>query len=187
WYGVESPTPGFAQVARTASDFHVRMKPFSRGDAFDFGGVQVRVLNPQPGWEARDPAQDDESLVVRVQYGSTSALLVGDAHKRIENFLVDESPQADLLKIGHHGSATSSTPEFLRAVRPRFAVASVGFYNSFRHPRPEVMKRYADAHITTYRTDLAGAVSFYLDGRTVAAVPVTLQNRSGGARLLGVH
>ena len=187
WYGVESPTPAFAQVARTASDLHVRMKPFSLGDAFDFGGVHFRVLNPQPGWEARDPAQDDESLVVRVQYGSTSALLVGDAHKRIENFLVDESPQADLLKIGHHGSATSSTPEFLRAVRPRFAVASVGFYNSFRHPRPEVMKRYADAHITTYRTDLAGAVSFYLDGRTVAAVPVTLQNRSGGARLLGVH
>jgi competence protein ComEC len=127
------------------------------------------VLSPQLGWAARDPAQDDESLVLRVQYGDTSALLVGDAHKRIENLLLEENPQADLLKIGHHGSATSSTPEFLRAVNPRFAVASVGLYNSFRHPRPEVMKRYADAHITTYRTDLAGAVSFYLDGKNVTA------------------
>ena len=172
WYGVASPTYGFAEVARAAQAFHLQPKHFARGDSFDFGSVHVRVLNPQPGWEARDPAQDDESLILRVQYGATSALLVGDAHKRIENFLVNEAPQADLLKIGHHGSATSSSPEFLRAVNPRYAVASVGFYNSFRHPRPEVMKRYADAHVITYRTDLAGAVSFYLDGKTVTAMPV---------------
>lgn len=172
WYGVASPTAGFAEVAHAAQAFHLQLKQFTNGDSFDFGGVHVRVLNPQPGWEARDPAQDDESLVLRVQYGATSALLVGDAHKRIENFLVNESPRSDLLKIGHHGSATSSTPEFLRAVSPGYAVASVGFYNSFRHPRPEVMKRYADAHVTTYRTDLAGAVSFYLDGKTVTAMPV---------------
>jgi competence protein ComEC len=107
-----------------------------------------------------------------MQFGQTSVLLVGDAHKRIEQFLIAESPQADLLKIGHHGSATSSSPEFLAAVKPRFAVVSVGFYNSFRHPRPEVMQRYAGAHIITYRTDLAGAVSFYLDGTQVVATRV---------------
>jgi competence protein ComEC len=172
WYGVLSPAPGFRHVLEAAHAYHVQERQFSSGDSFEFGGVHVRVLNPQPGWEARDPAQDDESLVLRVQYEDTSALLVGDAHKRIENFLIQESPQADLLKIGHHGSLTSSSPEFLRAVHPHFAVASVGFYNSFRHPRPEVMKRYADAHITTFRTDLAGAVSFYLDGKTVTARPV---------------
>ncbi len=80
-----------------------------------------------------------------MQYGATSALLVGDAHKRIEKFLIDESPQADLLKVGHHGSATSSSPEFLAAVKPRYAVVSVGFYNTFRHPRPEVMQRFAES------------------------------------------
>ncbi len=172
WVGLPSPTPAFALVEEAAKSSQLHERQFSRGDFFDFGGVHVRVLSPQPGWEARDPAQDDESLVLRFQYGDTSALLVGDAHKRIEDFLVNEDPQADLLKIGHHGSATSSTAEFLRAVNPRFAVASVGFFNSFRHPRPEVMKRYADAHITTYRTDLAGAVSFYLDGKNVTARPV---------------
>ncbi len=109
---------------------------------------------------------------MRVRFGDTSALLVGDAHERIEKLLAAEASQVDLLKVGHHGSNTSSSPEFLQAVHPRYAVVSVGFYNSFGHPRPEVMQRYAGAHITTYRTDLAGAVSFYLDGKTVTATPV---------------
>jgi competence protein ComEC len=172
WYGVESPSAGFVEVERTARAFDVRLIPHSRGDSFDFGSVHVRVLNPQPGWPARNPAQDDESLVLRMQYGATSVLLVGDSHKRVEKFMVDESPQADFLKVGHHGSATSSFPEFLKAVNPKYAVVSVGYYNSFGHPRPEVMQRFADAHVRTYRTDLAGAVSFYLDGKTVAAIPV---------------
>ncbi len=170
WYGMDSPSPGFVRVKEMAEKFHVAMKSFSAGDSFNFGGLQVRVLNPQPGWTGRNP--DDQSLVLRVQYGRTAALLVGDAHKRIEEYLIDESPQADLLKVGHHGSATSSTPEFLAAVQPRFAVVSVGFYNSFGLPRFDVMQRYAARHITTYRTDLAGAVSFYLDGKQVTARPV---------------
>ena len=173
WYGLESPAPEFVAVEETARAFGVRLHKYTAGDTFDFGGVQVRVLNPQPGWGAHNPAQDDESLVLRMQYGATSALLVGDAHRRIENFLVNENPQADLLKIGHHGSATSSTPDFLAAVKPSYAVASVGFYNTFGHPRPEVMKRFADGHICTYRTDLVGAVSFYLDGSKVTAEAVS--------------
>ncbi len=88
--------------------------------AFDFGGLHVRVLNPQPGWEAHNPAQDDESLVLHMQYGATSALLVGDSHRRIEKFMLEELPHADLLKVGHHGSFTSSSPEFLQAVNPTF-------------------------------------------------------------------
>ena len=172
WYGVESPDRAFQQVEETARFFHVRLQPHNAGDGFDFGGLHVQVLNPQPGWQAHDPPQDDESLVLRMQYGETAALLVGDSHKRIEKFLINENPQADLLKVGHHGSATSSSAEFLEAVKPRFAVVSVGFYNSFNHPRPEVMRRYADAHVQTFRTDLAGAVSFFLDGRNVTAKPV---------------
>ncbi len=132
----------------------------------------MRVLNPQPGDAPANPAQDDESMVLRLQYGDTSALLVGDSHKRIEEIMEGENPAANCLKIGHHGSATSSTPEFLQAVSPQFAVVSAGYYNSFRHPRPEVMQRFADLQIRTYRTDLAGAVSFYLDGTTVTARPV---------------
>ena len=171
WYGIESPTRDFAEVEKAAKNFGVAMTARHAGEAFDFGGVKIRVLNPQVGWQPRDPAQDDESLVLHLQHGQTSALLVGDSHHRIEKFLTNENPRADLLKIGHHGSLTSSSPEFLSAVKPQFAVVSAGFYNPFRHPRPEVMERYAASHITTYRTDLAGAVSFYLDGRSVTARP----------------
>ena len=108
-------------------------------------------------------------MVLRFQYRNTSALLVGDSHKRTEEIMEGENPASNLLKIGHHGSATSSTPEFLNAVSPQFAVVSAGYYNSFHHPRPDIMRRYADRQIRTYRTDLAGAVSFYLDGATVSA------------------
>ncbi len=172
WYGVESPDSGFQQLEETARAYNVALIKRTAGDSFDFGGLHIRALNPQPGWEANNPAQDDESLVLHIQYGETSALFVGDSHRRIEKFLVDENPHADLLKIGHHGSLTSSSPEFLDAVSPRFAVVSAGVYNSFKHPRPEVMRRFADAHVETFRTDLAGAVAFYLDGKTVTATPV---------------
>jgi competence protein ComEC len=172
WYGVESPSIPFREVEEAAKLFHVEQKALIAGDTFDYGGVHVRVLNPESGMPPHDPPQDDESLVLRMQYGETSALLVGDAHRRIEKLLVNETPQADLLKVGHHGSATSSSPEFLAAVKPRYAVVSVGFYNSFHHPRPDVMQRYAEADIRTYRTDLAGAVSFFLDGKSVTTASV---------------
>ncbi len=172
WYGVESPTQDFGELEKTARDYGLVLTSYHSGDEFYFGRVKIRVLNPQAGWEARNPAQDDESLVLHLQYGATSALLVGDSHYRIEKLMIDENPQATLLKIGHHGSLTSSSPEFLAAVDPQFAVVSAGFYNAFRHPRPEVMERYAASHVTTYRTDLDGAVSFYLDGKTVTAKPV---------------
>jgi competence protein ComEC len=172
WYGLDSPTPEFAEVAKAARSFGLGFRPHTAGDVFEFGGVQFRVLNPQPGAVAADRGQDDESMVLRLQYGKTSALLVGDSHKRIEEIMEGEQPCADLLKIGHHGSLTSSSPDFLEAVDPRFAVVSAGFYNSFRHPRPEVMRRFAERRVRTYRTDLDGAVSFYLDGAKVSARPV---------------
>lgn len=171
WYGVESSTRDFTEVKSAALAYGVIPVARQAGDEFDFGGVHIRVLNPQPGFPAHTPAQDDESLVLHMRYGQTSALLVGDSHKRIEKLLMEEAPAADLLKVGHHGSLTSSSPEFLAAVHPQYAVVSAGYYNYFRHPRPEVMERYAASHITTYRTDLAGAVSFYLDGKTVEARP----------------
>jgi competence protein ComEC len=172
WYGAESPSFPFRELLETAKLFHVEQKSLSAGSTFDYGGANIRVLNPVLGILPHDPPQDDESLVLHIQYGETSALLVGDSHRRIEKLLLAESPQADLLKVGHHGSSTSSSPEFLAAVQPRFAVVSVGFYNSFQHPKPDVMQRFAEANIPTYRTDLAGAVSFFLDGKTVTATPV---------------
>jgi len=76
---------------------------------------------------------------------------------------------ARTCKIGHHGSATSSSPDFLPAVASQFAVVSAGYYNTFRHQRHDIMKRCADWGIRTYRTALAGVETFYLDGEKVTA------------------
>jgi competence protein ComEC len=171
WYGLDSPTPEFTGLTAAAREFGVTLKSHSAGDNFDFGRVHVRVLNPQAGEVATEKTQDDESMVLHLRFGQTSALLVGDSHRRIEEIVKQEQPRANLLKIGHHGSLTSSTPEFLDAVAPEFAVVSAGYYNSFRHPRPEVMRRYAERNVRTYRTDLHGAVSFYLNGITVSVQP----------------
>src|ERR1700681_784595 len=94
-----------------------------------------------------------------IAYGDTKALLAGDLEKKMERFVASESPRADLLKVAHHGSATSTTPELLAAVHPRFAVISAGYQNSFGHPRQLVLDRLQAAEVRTYRTDLQGAVT----------------------------
>jgi competence protein ComEC len=152
-------------LLQQAESLGVRVVRHQAGDSFDFGGAEVRVLAPG----ALDPLsrRNDESLVLKVSYGKTAALLEGDAEKKSEQQIAKESPEADLLKVGHHGSATSTTPLFLDHVHPRFAVISVGARNTYGHPRAEILARLGAAHIQTYRTDLNGAVTFYMDGKSV--------------------
>jgi competence protein ComEC len=121
------------------------------------------------GWHPAAKARNNDSLVIRASYGATSALLTADAEKQIETYLATRQPAATLHKVGHNGSKTSTTPEFLAAVHPQFAVISVGAHNSFGHPRSEVLQRLGSAHVSTYRTDINGAMTFLLDGRTVRA------------------
>ena len=109
-------------------------------------------------------------MVIKVSYGATSALLTGDADKKMEKQMLDEQPRASLLHVAHNGSATSTSAEFLQAVQPRYAVISVGARNQFRHPRPEVLDRLAALGVVTFRTDVDGATSFLLDGEKVSPV-----------------
>ena len=105
---------------------------------------------------------------MRFTFGLTSAVMEGDAEKQAERGIAVHEIRADVLKIAHNGSTTSSTPELLEAVQPRLAVISVGVHNPFKHPRPEVLARLEALHVRTYRTDLDGAVTFYLDGKLVS-------------------
>jgi competence protein ComEC len=93
--------------------------------------------------------------------------LEGDAERRSEQRFAKEQPDADLLKVAHHGSATSTTPQLLAAVHPHFALISIGARNTYGHPRAGVLARPAEAGVLTYRIGLDGAVMFYLDGKTV--------------------
>ncbi len=113
--------------------------------------------------------RNDESLVMKVTYGSTSALLGADAEKPTEQFVSTEDPKADILKVAHHGSASSTNRDLLAAVQPRFAIISVGVRNVYHHPRAEVLARLQQTKALTYRTDIDGATSFYLDGKTVTS------------------
>jgi competence protein ComEC len=105
-------------------------------------------------------------------YGATSVMLEGDAEAPVEEaMLAERGLQSTLLKVGHHGSITSTRPEFLARVAPQWAVISCGLRNRYGHPRQEVLDELQAAHIRTLRTDLNGATCFRLDGKTAAWEP----------------
>jgi competence protein ComEC len=168
WLGVDSPSPELQTLLRVAKVLNIPSVLHKAGDHLEMGGAMVAVLSPPRDAGAHVSRPNDESLVMKVSYGATSALLEGDAEKKTEQQVAEENPQADLLKVAHHGSSTSTIPELLAAVQPRFAVISVGARNVYGHPRLEVLNRLAKAHVFTYRTDMSGAVTFYLDGKTVS-------------------
>jgi competence protein ComEC len=168
WLGVDSPSPELQTLLREAKFLKIPVILHKAGDNLEVGGAKLAVLAPPRDAEAHASRPNDESLVIKISYGATSALLEGDAEKKTEKQVALEDPEADLLKVAHHGSSTSTIPELLAAVHPRFAVISVGARNVYGHPRQEVLDRLAAAHILTYRTDMDGAVTFYLDGKTVS-------------------
>jgi competence protein ComEC len=167
WVGINPETDAVDQLMATAAANHVPVRRHVAGDELEWGGTRVHILSPPAGWHPKARPMNDDSLAFLVSYGETRALLAGDLEKKMEAFIAQESPQADLLKIAHHGSATSTTPELLAAVQPHFAVISVGYRNSFGHPRQVVLERLQQNHVITYRTDMEGAVTFLLDGKTV--------------------
>jgi competence protein ComEC len=169
WLGPNAATPELARVIASARQHQVDVQLRHAGENVEFGGARFEVLSPPPGWEVKDKPRNNDSLALRVSYGETSVLLTGDAERKIEQYLAQLRPRATVLKLAHNGSRTSSIPEFLAAVQPRFAFISVGAQNSFGHPRREVLERVQAAHVATYRTDTGGALTFLLDGTGVQA------------------
>jgi competence protein ComEC len=171
WVGNNPRFGAYNALLDEAALLHVRVRTFRAGDVFAFGSTQVNVLAPfrdyQPGAE---PANND-SLVLHVAYGATSMLLEGDAEEPIEQAMLTEPGLAStLLKVGHHGSITSTRPEFLKRVSPQWAVISCGLRNRYGHPREEVLEELQEAHVRTFRTDVNGISCFVLDGKTAWAV-----------------
>jgi competence protein ComEC len=169
WLGVDSPNPELEDLLQKAKQLGVSVVPHQAGETVELGGATIHILAPVPDPENHTGRRNDESLVMKIIYGATSALLEGDAERQSERQIAEEQPQADLLKVAHHGSATSTIPELLGAVHPRFAVISAGARNVYGHPHLEVLTRLAEAGVSTYRTDLDGAVTFYLDGKSVSS------------------
>jgi len=167
WIGVGPANSELESLLVEAKALSVPVIVRQAGEKFDYAGVRFRVLAPSADAATHSRKSNDDSLVMSIGYAGTTALLEGDAEKEVERRIAEDQPEADLLKVAHHGSATSTIPELLSVVHPRFAVISVGARNVYGHPRGEVLERLAQANVKTYRTDLNGAVTFYLDGRGV--------------------
>ncbi len=135
------------------------------GDTFTLGTATVTVLAPTERCEETN----DCSLVLRVDYGTTSFLLAGDAGKREEQLLLESGADldCDVLKVGHHGSRDASSEAFLAAVTPETAVISCGENNEYGHPNPETQDRLGQYTHDVYRTDWSGWVKVCSDGNEI--------------------
>jgi competence protein ComEC len=168
WVGRNPDSPAYDRLMHEAKTLSIRIEQHAAGDSFQFGSAEIHVLSPAPNYQPKSAPGNDDSLVLRVSYGNTSALLEGDAQAPSEAHMVAMGGlRSDVLKIGHHGSKTSTTPGFLRAVSPSYATISVGLHNYYGHPKLETLEKLEAAGVHTYRTDLLGASTFYLDGRHV--------------------
>jgi competence protein ComEC len=170
WVGKNPPVPAYESLLAEAAGLHVQLRTFQAGDGFAFGETHIDVLAPFADYHPGVEPSNDDSLVLHVGYGASSALLEGDAEAPIEQAMLSEPGLAStLLKVGHHGSITSTRPEFLARVAPQWAVISSGLHNRYGHPRQEVLEELQAAHVRTLRTDLNGVSCFVLNGKT--AVP----------------
>jgi competence protein ComEC len=139
--------------------------PDASNPVVTYGGARLEVLSPPKDFHPATPGNND-SLALRIIYGVHSLLLTGDLEAPMERLLLaDGRPlHADVLKVGHHGSKTSTIPAFLDAVSPSVAIISAGFENSFGHPHAAVLARLVDRHSAILRTDQDGLVTVRSDG-----------------------
>jgi competence protein ComEC len=163
WVGA-SPSD---RLLRRAAELRIPVVSRHAAPAFDYAGARVEVFSPPVGYAAK-PGNND-SLGLRIAYGRNSFLLTGDLEALMERRLLEDGRVAhsDVLKVGHHGSKTSTSTAFLDAVSPSIAVISAGFENSFGHPHPDVLERLAGRHAAILRTDHDGLVTVLSDGRNL--------------------
>lgn len=165
----EAENRPFQNFAAAAAAQNVEITVPEADDTFPLGDAQVEVLGPREDYDETN----NTSLVLLVTYGETRFLLTGDMEAKAERDLLDAGCdlQADLLKVGHHGSSSSTSYRFLNEVMPQYAVISCGAGNDYGHPHDEVLSRLRDADVTLYRTDLQGDILARSDGETVTVTP----------------
>ncbi|MGA7522066.1 MAG: ComEC/Rec2 family competence protein [Acidobacteriaceae bacterium] len=182
WVGINPHSRLYDAVLAEAGAVHTLVVRHVAGDVFTFDGVRVRVLAPNADYRPGPVPSNNDSLVLQLAWEGKSALLEGDAEAPSEKrMLARGGLHADFLKVGHHGSRTSTTPDFLAAVAPQWASISVGRRNYYGHPNGEVLERLGAAHVRTYCTDMEGLSTVDLDERGVRA-EVWVEKQGAGGR-----
>lgn len=170
WVGKNPRFGAYNALLNEAADLGVRVRELRAGDGLKLGTAQIAVLAPFKDYQPGPMPTNNDSLVMRMAFGGTAVMLEGDAEAPVEQgMLAEQGLDSMLLKVGHHGSVTSTRPEFLARVAPRWALISCGLHNRYGHPRQEVLDELQAAGVRTYRTDIHGAVCFRLDGKSVTA------------------
>lgn len=174
WIGAEPETDAWKNVRAHAAADHVRILALNRNSApVHIGGTDIRFLAPSPEYAPAPSPGNNDSLVFEVTYGRRSILMTGDAERPMEADMIEmgQLRPVTLLKVGHHGSRTSSSEAFLDQLQPRFAFISDGYLNQFHHPHPDVLERLAEHHTLVFRTDQRGLLTFRTDGNKVEIEP----------------
>ena len=156
----------FEETLDAIEEKNVNLLEAVSGDEYSIDSLKFKILAPN---SASYSETNDYSVVIRLSYGEASAIFTGDAEELSEKEILSrysaKELKSDLLKVGHHGSSSSSSVAFLKAVSPKYAVMSLGEDNSYGHPHKEIINRLEDMDITYFRTDIDGTVVFSCDGK----------------------
>jgi len=159
--------PDFAELADVLQRRGIHTELLARGDHFEYGGVRVEVLYPIASDDPNALSDNDHSVVLRIVYGTRVFLLTGDIERTAETALVTNGGTlaADVVKVAHHGSRTSSMQQFIDATGAKYAVISVGRSSPFGHPHVEVVERWQAAGTEVFTTGQNGMISVSTDGK----------------------
>ncbi len=168
-YNYSSETKVYKDMMAEIEKKNVKVTDPSPGDTFSVGELQIKVLGPTKDFKDKN----ENSIVMRLDFGENSILMTGDAEHKSEAAILSQYGSAaldvDVLKVGHHGSDTSTSDAFLAAVTPEIAIISSNPKgNNFGHPKPVTIDKLTAAGTTIYRTDTLGDIVLIFDGKTIA-------------------
>lgn len=155
----------YEELLTVISQREVTAIPAEPGLDFQLGDANVHFYAPLK----QDKNINNMSAVLKITYGETSFLFQGDAEKKVENALLntEEDLSADVIKLGHHGSSTSSTDKYIKAVAPKIAIASCGYNNDYGHPNKNTLKTLNKYEVDIFVTFICGDISVFSDGKII--------------------
>lgn len=168
--GVKKENVSYQELRRELLEQNIPLRYARRGERYELGGGAVLTIL-YPDRDVSRETSNDGSIVARLSYGETDLLLMGDATSKVERILLAKegdglsSLDSELLKVGHHGSRTSTSFAFLEKVSPTEAVISLGASNTYGHPHKEVLEALEKLQVIVRRTDQNGTLLYHSDGK----------------------
>ena len=172
--GFNHPSPAYSSLLRYLEAHNIKVVNATQGRNIDMGGGAMLTLlgPPSPFFSGTRSDPNANSIVARLTFGNEHILFTGDAEEETEQMLIHGGDlQSDVLKVPHHGSRHSSTQPFLDAVKPRFAIISVGAGNDYGHPTRAALDRLEGMGAKIFRTDLDGEIRLVTDGKNLEVYP----------------